>query len=432
MAKSLVLIKRRVQSENCLICSEHLRMKFNKVILASGLLLAMANIAVALTFDEVRLALKQFVTSEERIRSHGYPAESHTVETTDGYLLTLFRIPYSHKLNNGRAKRPAFLLQHGLFSNSDCWLSSGPDNSLAYLLTDAGFDVWLGNARGNIYSRANAQITLNSPKFWKFGWHEIGTIDIAAMIDYIRDFTGEQAVHYAGHSQGTTAYLALMSTRKQYNPKIKTAHLLAPCAFFEHGRHPVFQLSSLVGTPDGLWNRLLEDIELMPKNDVVNRIADTLCGEQPNLGTQCRNVVLWYAGDGYRNTNLTSMQVLIETHPGGSSSNQGIHYLQLYKSHKFRQFDYGIKKNQKIYNQDTPPDYDLSKITARTYLYSSANDALCGPRDVDTLVKNMPYLVEDYRVSDPTWNHMDFIVANKMREVINDRVVRVAKTYERM
>lgn len=63
MAKSLVLIKRRVQSENCLICSEHLRMKFNKVILASGLLLAMANIAVALTFDEVRLALKQFVTS---------------------------------------------------------------------------------------------------------------------------------------------------------------------------------------------------------------------------------------------------------------------------------------------------------------------------------------------------------------------------------
>lgn len=128
----------------------------------------------------------------------------------------------------------------------------------------------------------------------------------------------------------------------------------------------------------------------------------------------------------------TSMQVLIETHPGGSSSNQGIHYLQLYKSHKFRQFDYGTKKNQQIYNQDTPPDYDLSKITARTYTYSGANDALCGPRDVDTLVKNMPYLVEDYRVPDPTWNHMDFIVANKMREVINDRVVRTAKAYERM
>ncbi|CAD6994162.1 unnamed protein product [Ceratitis capitata] len=406
-------------------------MKVDIVLLAIGLLVAFVNVTTALTFDEERLSLKKFVTSAERIRSHGYPTETHTVETSDGYLLTLFRIPYSHKLKNQRSYRPAILLQHGLFSNSDCWLSSGPNDSLAYLLTDAGFDVWLGNARGNIYSRANSQITFSSPKFWKFSWHEIGTIDIAAMIDYIRDFTGQQAVHYAGHSQGTTVYLTLLSTRPEYNPKIKTAHLLAPCAYFAHGSHPIFQLGALVGTPGGLWNTILEDMELMPKNDIVNRIADTLCGVQPNLGKQCKDVVLWYAGDGYRNTNLTSLQVLIETHPGGSSSNQGIHYLQLSKSHKFRQFDYGTKKNRQIYNQDTPPDYDLSKITARTYSYSSANDALCGPQDVDTLVGNM-LLVEDYRVPDPSWNHMDFIVANDMREVINDRIVKAVKSYERM
>lgn len=129
------------------------------------------------------------------------------------------------------------------------------------------------------------------------------------MIDYIRDFTGEQAVHYAGHSQGTTMYLALMSTKKEYNSKVKTAHLLAPCAFFKHGRHLLFQLSALVGTPGGLWNSILEDMELLPKNDVVNRIIDTLCGQQPNLGKQCKDVVLWYAGDGYHNTNLVGLKI---------------------------------------------------------------------------------------------------------------------------
>ncbi|XP_053952249.1 lipase 3-like [Anastrepha ludens] len=405
-------------------------MNLSTVIVVSGLLLATASITSTLTYDEERLALKNFVTSDERIRSHGYPVESHTVETSDAYLLTLFRIPYSHKLNNQNAYRPAILLQHGLFSNSDCWLSSGPDNSLGYLLADAGFDVWLGNARGNIYSRGNSNITTSSPKFWKFSWHEIGIYDISAMIDYIRDNTAQQAIHYAGHSQGTTVYLALMSTKPQYNAKIKTAHLLAPCAFLANGRHVIFQLSQLIGKPDGLLYSILENSELMPRNEYVNRIADTLCGQQPLLGEQCKDVVFWFAADGYRNSNLTSVQVLLSSHPGGSSSNQGIHYLQLYKSHKFRQYDYGTKKNQQIYNRDTPPDYDLSKITARTYSYSSANDGLCAPSDVDTMVENMPYLVEDYRVPDQTWNHMDFIVGRQMKEVIHDRILRTLKAFE--
>lgn len=54
-------------------------MKFNKVILASGLLLAMANIAVALTFDEVRLALKQFVTSVSKKKKKLYNRLIHNM-----------------------------------------------------------------------------------------------------------------------------------------------------------------------------------------------------------------------------------------------------------------------------------------------------------------------------------------------------------------
>ena len=51
-----------------------------------------------------------------------------------------------HRLPNlgGRA----VLLQHGLMCNSASWLTSGED-SLAYLLHRAGYDIWLGNLRGN-------------------------------------------------------------------------------------------------------------------------------------------------------------------------------------------------------------------------------------------------------------------------------------------
>lgn len=251
--------------------------------------------------------LRDIIKSDERIASHGYPSESHEVVTEDGYVLTLFRIPYSHKLRNQNENRPAVLLQHGLFSNSDCWLTSGPDNSLAYLLADAGYDVWLGNARGNIYSRANNFISLNSPNFWHFDWHEIGTIDIATMIDYIRDTTQQDQIHYAGHSQGTTVYLVLLSERPEYNAKIKSGHLLAPCAFFEHGKSAIFRwLGPLVGTPGGIWNQLLVDAELIPHNNLINRFVDTACGSGSPFDSICKNGFLMFANGGYQNINIVS------------------------------------------------------------------------------------------------------------------------------
>ncbi|KAH8350660.1 hypothetical protein KR067_011801 [Drosophila pandora] len=372
--------------------------------------------------------LSEIIKSDERIRSHGYPAESHTVVTEDGYVLTLFRIPYSHKLKNQNEKRPPVLLQHGLFSNSDCFLSSGPDNSLAYLLADAGYDVWLGNARGNIYSRENNIISINSPKFWHFDWHEIGTIDIPAMIDYIIDETGHSQVHYAGHSQGTTVYLVMLSERPEYNEKVKSGHLLAPCAFFEHGSSFIFKaMGPLVGTPGGLWNQLLVDTELIPHNNLVNRVVDNSCHLSNSI---CNNAFIMFANGGYVNSNASSMSVLIETHPAGSSSNQGIHFLQLWASHEFRQYDWGTKKNQEIYGQELPPDYDLSLITAPTHSYSSNNDALCGPKDVDTLVSKFTHLTEDHRVPVQSFNHLDFIIAKNMKELVNDLVIERINSYE--
>lgn len=104
----------------------------------------------------------------------------------------------------------------------------------AYLLSDNGYDVWLGNSRGNDHSLQHKTFSPNSKQFWNFSWHEIGFYDLPAMINAILRKTEKSRLFYVGHSQGTTALLVLLSLQPEFNQKIIQAHLMAPAVFMEN------------------------------------------------------------------------------------------------------------------------------------------------------------------------------------------------------
>jgi hypothetical protein len=52
------------------------------------------------------------------------------------------------------------------------------------------------------------------------------------------------------------------------------------------------------------------------------------------------------------------------------------HYIQLTKSGKFEQFDYGVAGNLIHYNLSTPPQYNLKRVIAPIYLYHASQDLL--------------------------------------------------------
>lgn len=209
----------------------------------------------------------------------------------------MFRIPYSHKLQNANKPRPSVLIQHGLFSCSDAWMFNGPNDGIAFLLADAGFDVWLGNARGNTYSRNHTSRLVDHPYFGRFSWHEIGHYDLASMIDYILKINQQKSIHYVGHSQGTTSFFVLLSTRPEYNEKIKTAHMLAPVAFMNNMEDLLVRtLASYLGHVNG-YSALFDNQEFLPYNDLFVKLGYNACNPQSKYQNLCNSMAYLVQGE---------------------------------------------------------------------------------------------------------------------------------------
>ncbi|CAI4210806.1 unnamed protein product [Parascedosporium putredinis] len=172
----------------------------------------------------------------ELCRLFGYEAEEHISPTKDGYLLGLHRLAW-RKGEEGRAvnagpnslKKRVVYLHHGLLMNSEVWVSlTDAERCLPLVLVERGFDVWLGNNRGNKYSKKSVRSSPSSLDFWNFSMDEFALHDIPDSISYILDTTGAESLSYIGFSQGTAQAFATLSIHPKLNTKINVFIALAP------------------------------------------------------------------------------------------------------------------------------------------------------------------------------------------------------------
>ncbi|KAL4720096.1 hypothetical protein ACJJTC_004440 [Scirpophaga incertulas] len=177
------------------------------------------------------------------IRRHGYDCETHTV-LSEGFILNIHRIP---RAKNGRGyNKNTVLLHHGLFASSADWILNGPDKSLAYVLADAGYDVWMANIRGNKYSKEHIRYKEKSKEYWNFSWHEVAVFDVPAVIDYIQ-------------------------VRPEYNNKLSVGIALAPEVFISNMESP---LKSLAGITSNIAHTeiMYGSYEFVPKNSFFGQM----------------------------------------------------------------------------------------------------------------------------------------------------------------
>lgn len=377
------------------------------------------------------LPIEATLTADELIRHWGYPSEVHNIQTEDGYILTVHRIPWGRSGRGGPGDKPGdkpvVFLQHGLLQASDQWLLRGPDQDLVLMLADLGYDVWLGNYRGNAYSRRHVSLTTNNEKYWDFSWHENGFYDLAAELDYALGVTGQPSLYYIGHSMGTTTLLVLLSARPEYNSRIRQASLLAPVVYFQHPRG--LMASALPVSKKFERDLRASHVEVLPLGTVPLTLMNSLCHPGAATYNLCVAVFMQVAGPDRKQLNETLFTTILAHLPAGGSLGQFVHFAQVYKTGQFRQYDHGVRLNTRLYGRSQPPLYNLTNVVAPIVFYYATGDYLSDAKDVERLISEVPGTAAVFKVPDKKFNHADYLWGTNSYELLYKTVLKTLRDF---
>nr|XP_026492237.1 lipase 3-like [Vanessa tameamea] len=333
-----------------------------------------------------------------------YPVGEYDVVTQDGYILKLFHIP-------GDRSRPV-LLMHGVIDSADTFVLR-KNTSLAIALANAGHDVWIGNNRGNKYSRRHQYLDPNTDReFWDYSFHEFGYYDLPAIIDFVLDNTGAKSLSAIGHSQGNSIFLVLGATRPEYNERIRVLVSLSPICFLNNLKNSASQILKLLPAITRFLSIIGQE-EIFSEDTVSARVFRYICGSKKSYSFCAHEIFFRLAGSDSEELEADFYPAVVAHYPTGTSKKNAVHLSQVGARRTFAEFDYGFR-NLDIYNSTVSPEYDLSKVTMKVALLAGLNDNISTIKDVTLLRNKLPNVVEYNVVNHKKFNHIDAVWGRNM------------------
>ncbi|KAM6443655.1 lipase member M-like [Liasis olivaceus] len=356
------------------------------------------------------------------INFHNYPSEEYHVETKDGYILTIYRIPHGRYDDANKVARPVVFLQHAILGDGSHWISNLPNNSLGFILADNGYDVWLGNSRGNTWSSNHKTLKPWQQEFWRFSFHEMGYYDIPAVLYFILNKTKQQQLYYVAHSEGTSIGFIAFSSWPELAERIKVFFGLGPIATITYARSPPLTF----GTSPPILHLLYGYKEVFQPCAILRKPMVQLCNFQPEF---CERLMSFIIGCNTPNFNMSRMDVYVAHSPAGTSVKNLVHWSQVYRKNRFQAYDYGTKeKNMEKYNQVTPPIYKIEDIKIPIALWTGGEDLFVSPRDFKALKLRISNLI--YHQHIPEWQHLDYIWGLDATERMYVDIIKIMKRYQ--
>ncbi|XP_049790123.1 lipase member M-like [Schistocerca nitens] len=331
------------------------------------------------------------MTTDDICRSNGYRCEVHPVTTEDGYELTM------HRILPAAPFRAAILVMSGLIGCSDNFFAFGKNNSLPFMLADAGYDVFLGNQRGCAYSRRHKKWTRQEPQYWRYTLDDVALYDMPALVSLAQRLSGERRLFYVGYSAGTHSLYAFLQLRPDLRPSLRAAFLLAPAVLFTRHHNPLIR--ALASFPDRTLREMEKNAgELMGRTRSFVQLVWQTCRDDspPLLKRGCRSFTKMFFG-------LTA------------NKTKGVR--------KLEGFDWGPKENIRRYGSEKPPEYQLQNITLPIASFVGRSDRYVSLEDAQLLSRKSSLNLGVFVMPPEDWDHFDYVANTQAPRLIYDRIL---------
>lgn len=359
---------------------------------------------------------------------YGYYAEEHIVQTGDGYLLGVHRLGWrrgeeDQRVNAGpgTVEKKVVYLHHGLMMNSEVWVClTEKERCLPFVLVEQGFDVWLGNNRGNKYSKKSLHHSPTDIPFWNFSMDQFAFHDIPDTIDYILSTTKQPSLSYIGFSQGTAQAFATLSIHPTLNDKVDVFVALAPAM-----------------APPGLASGIVASfVKSSPE------ILFLAFGRRAILGSATMWQALLYPGIftyfidkslkflfNWDTKNITAHQKLA-AYPhlySFSSVKTVVHWFQIIRNGTFQMFDDEVAKPLAMSNGNKY--YKVAKFPTRNIktpivLVYGGSDSLV---DIKLMLKELPKHTVAKGIQ--KYEHLDLLWASDVDQLVFPHVLEALENY---
>ncbi|KAG9012290.1 hypothetical protein FRB94_006321 [Tulasnella sp. JGI-2019a] len=357
----------------------------------------------------------------------GYEVEDHYVQTKDGYLLCLQRIP-SRKGEPRAAPgettgKPVVYMHHGLLMCSDVWVClTDEERCIPFVLAEQGYDVWFGNNRGNKYSKKAIHTTANESRFWNYSIDDFCMHDIPDSISYILETTKSATLSYIGFSQGTAQAFAALSINPKLNERVNVFIGLAP-AMSPRGLSARMVDALMKASPTLLF-LFFGRKAILPSTIFWQSIL------YPEIFVKIIDECLSYLFDWQGKNIPHSQKLAAYAHLYSYTSTKAVvHWFQIMRSGKFLMYDDDVQKVTTLYRDRSyrPARFPTRNITTPIFLLYGDVDHLV---DIDTMLKELPAHATARAV--PGHEHLDVLWGWSTDTLVIPYVVDTLKKYRKM
>ncbi|XP_018018998.1 uncharacterized protein LOC108675486 [Hyalella azteca] len=327
-------------------------------------------------------------------------------------------------------KKKVVFIQHCLQCSSADFVLNDHNQALGFILADAGYDVWLGNFRGNQYSRGHISLSRSNVDFWKFTVDDLARYDLPAMIQHVLTTTASDDLFYIGHSLGTMSFFMASSTNPDFLSKIRLMIALAPSGYLDHMQGGLKVMVKSAQT----FYRMMEAIGFGEIGTVMpwrGGLMSRICKPASPFAGICSAFLPAMSGSNNGLHDMEYLPSMLSNLPAGTSFRLMAQIGQIIGADGIRKFDFGNpEENLRHYGTLMPPHYPLEKITCPVAIMWSQNDIIVTPVDVARTARRLPNVVLNYKVPHSTFNHVDFLFADIARQLVYDPILKLLESHK--